>query len=252
MTTDAILAVLLNVLLPAILAILGGVLAVRSLTNAKQIERWSWVFAFIFFGLAGVLLGVVQQIRLTTQQKLADSQVADERLRASNEVRYTQGELDAIKNLLQVFAQNTDPAKQAQLFRSLAGSFKVQAPPPAAAPSTPTVTNSQLADSAKDIARRFRELQDYYSWHENNERQVHANGINGPIPQSYYSANISRLQPIRTEAMALRRVILDRLPPQPKNNDVEGVLDDDSLAGANPLYGVADYFEGLAHQLSLK
>ncbi len=112
--------------------------------------------------------------------------------------------------------------------------------------------NVQLADSAKDIARRFRELQDYFNWHDNNERQAHANGQLGPIPRSFYQGEMIRLQPIRTEAMALRRVILDRVPPQPTDDDCKTVLDYNSLAGVHPLYGCADYFEHLAQSLMLK
>ena len=50
-------------------------------------------------------------------------------------------------------------------------------------PSVPN--NAQLADSAKDIARRFRSLQDELNWHGKNEREAHANGVNGPIPRGF-------------------------------------------------------------------
>jgi hypothetical protein len=52
----------------------------------------------------GLVLGVVQQVRLTTQQHNAEVTAAAKAQQDSNEVKYTQGELDAIQRVLQVFA----------------------------------------------------------------------------------------------------------------------------------------------------
>ncbi len=117
-------------------------------------------------------------------------------------------------------------------------------------PSVPN--NAQLADSAKDIARRFRSLQDELNWHGKNEREAHANGVNGPIPQGFYATQVQRIQPIRTEATALQRQILNRLPAQPENSTVNMVLRDGMISGFNPLYDVANYFDQLAQQLQLR
>jgi hypothetical protein len=108
--------------------------------------------------------------------------------------------------------------------------------------------NSQLAYSANDIARRLRSLQDSINFYFMMKRRE--NG--GAIPIDFYSAQWSRIEPIRTEAVALRGQILKRLPPQAENSTVNMVLVYDNTAGINPLYDVATYFEQLAQQLLLK
>jgi hypothetical protein len=123
-------------------------------------------------------------------------------------------------------------------------------PPKPAEPSGPN--NAQLADSAKDIARRFRSLQEDLNWHDKNERETHSNGANGPIPPGFYNSQIQRIQPIRTEAIALQHQILNRLPQQPDNSAVDTVLGSGMISGINPLYDVANYFDQLAQQLLLK
>jgi hypothetical protein len=249
MTTDALLAIFLNVLLPGITAVLGGILAVRSLGNAKPVERWSWVSVFVGIGLAGIVFGVVQQIRLTTQQKIAESDAAKDRLQASNEVKYTQGELDAIKAVLQVFAQNTDPSKQAQLFRSFAQSFKLPTPQPA--PSAPVVTNAQLKASALDLARRLRELQQILDTQNATEDRTYRNNP-AEIPPSFRDQQLSLFAPLRVEAQQMKTVLLNRLPPQRVDNYANSVLDYNALTGPDPLSQVANYLERLAIQLDVR
>jgi len=251
MTTDGLLAILLNVLLPAITAILGGVLAVRSLGKLKPVEKWLWVSGFVFCGLLGVVIGVVQQIRFSTQQRIAEAEAANSRLQASNEVKYTQGELDAIKGLLQVFAQNTDPAKQALLVRSLAGSIKLPAPQPTPPATTPGPTNAQIKNNALDLARRLREFQQREDAHWVTERQVHKDNQTA-IPQTFFTGQLIRFAPLRLEAQQMRTALLNRLPPQPDNSTVRMALDEDALAGPEPLFEVANYFEILASQLDTK
>jgi len=133
--------------------------------------------------------------------------------------------------------------------QSMGARYKPLQPQPAES-SGPN--NAQLADSAKDIARRFRKLQEDLNWHDKNERETHANGANGPIPPGFYNSQVQRIQPTRTEAIALQRQILNRLPPQPDNSAVDIVLGDGMISGINPLYDVANYFDQLAQQLLLK
>jgi hypothetical protein len=122
-----------------------------------------------------------------------------------------------------------------------------------AAPESTGPNDAQLAESARNIARRLREEQNRLDRQYAAEVEVHRNPINGPFPfATFINLQISEIQPIRKEAIALRRQILNRVPQQPENTDVTVVLDDNSLAGPHPLYGVADYFEGLAQTLELK
>jgi len=121
-------------------------------------------------------------------------------------------------------------------------SFTYSTPPP------DVINNSQLAHSANGIASRLRKLQDSINWYMTMKRRE--NG--GAIPVDFYKAQWSRIEPIRAEALELQKQILKRLPPQPENSMVSGVLVYDNPAGINPLYDVATYFDDLAQQLSLK
>jgi hypothetical protein len=116
-----------------------------------------------------------------------------------------------------------------------------------ASPNGPS--NAQFAASARNIALRFRDLQAKLNWDWANERNEHKDM---KFPVGFYTFESMQLQPLRTEGLVLRQQILSRLPAQPLNYDVEGVLDENSLAGAYPLNHVADYFDGLAAQLDAK
>ncbi len=243
MTTDAWLAFALGVAIPSILAIMGGILAVKSLGKGQRL--WIWTFAFITFGVLGLVLGVVQQIRITTQQHDAEVAAAEKARQDSNQVSYFRGQLEVLTRILQVFAQNSDPKRLAELMKAVPVPRSSQANP---AETLAGPNLAQLADSAKNLARRFRDLQQNFNNRDIGEREQHKSGV---FPRDYYEAQKSDLQPIRLEAIALRLQILSRLPEQPVNRNVTMVLDDDMLSGPNPLDEVATYFDRLAQLLQL-
>ena len=178
MTTDAWLAFALGVAIPSILAILGGVLAVRSLATATKPERWLWIWSFTALGALGLVFRVVQQIRITAQQHEVEVAAALKAKEDSNQVNYFKGMLDVQTRLLGVFAQNTDPKREAELLKAMAGSRSPAIQPTLAAQPPTGPNNAQLADSAKELARGFRELQKDLNWRDANERETHANGAN--------------------------------------------------------------------------
>ena len=122
--------------------------------------------------------------------------------------------------------------------------------PRASEPSGPSDT--QLADSARELARQLRHVQSSIDFHQKNEFEEHANGHNGPVPANFYTFLQQQVEPYRAQGKLLRRQILDRLPAQPENSTVDMVLNEGSIAGANPLNAVADYFDELAQMLILK
>lgn len=133
------------------------------------------------------------------------------------------------------------------------GQVRGQSPTKNLSPSDqePVPNNAQLADSARDLARRFRDLQRLLNWNEASERDAHRNPATGPIPQSFYDHQVALLQPLSTQGVLSRRQILNRLPPQPADPTVDMVLNDVMFSGNNPLYVVADYFDQLAQLLVL-
>ena len=72
-------------------------LPLDALCFLKSIKPWTTSLS-----IQGIVPGMIQQIRLTSQQRVADASAASDKLRASNEVKYTQGELNAINSVLQV------------------------------------------------------------------------------------------------------------------------------------------------------
>jgi hypothetical protein len=100
MTTDALLAIAIGVVIPFALALAGGALAIKALPNSEFNERITWIGIFVFLCLVGVGLSFYQQIRFTKAQTIADQTVQREKLQQEGEVKYTQGELDSINKVL--------------------------------------------------------------------------------------------------------------------------------------------------------
>lgn len=121
MTLDALLAILLNVAIPSLMAVAGGILAIRTYRDAKGPERWAWVSVFVFLFIVAVVLGFVQQVRLTSQQKDSDEKTAAAELRSSGEIKFMQGQLDSINKVLTaVVSRPGDAGLAKDLLKALA------------------------------------------------------------------------------------------------------------------------------------
>ena len=101
MTTDALLAISLNVVIPSLLAVAGGVLAIRAFRDAKSTERWAWLGVFVFLFLVAVVLAFAQQVLFTEEQKRSDDKAAQIEARRSDEAKYTQGQLSFTQGQLE-------------------------------------------------------------------------------------------------------------------------------------------------------
>ncbi len=130
------------------------------------------------------------------------------------------------------------------------------------------ITNRQLHDAALDLARRMRLFQN--ETNDQQERILRRNrdeldkvrsdqeafnklwSEQGTQLASWRTRMVASFGPLRSEAQNMRVQLLGRLPPQQEESVVRMVLDDNALAGANPIYTVADYFERLAKSLPLK
>jgi hypothetical protein len=108
MTTDALLVILLNVAIPSVLAILGGILAARSLPAERiRYERWLWTSGFLGLALLAVVLAVIQQVRLTTYRVETDRKANETEGRLRADSKFTQGQLDTMTKVLTTLASTT-------------------------------------------------------------------------------------------------------------------------------------------------
>jgi hypothetical protein len=101
MTADSLINFFLTVAIPILLAVAGGVLAIRTLpAETNHRERFGWIAVFFFLGIVGLVLGFIQQVRTTAQEKTLATANHERDVRQEGEVRYTQGELDSINKVL--------------------------------------------------------------------------------------------------------------------------------------------------------
>lgn len=121
-TLDALLNILLAVVVPGLMALIGGVLAARALPTEpgkKNPEMWYWIYWFVFLFLISVVLAFIQQVRNSTQQQLAEQRAAQAELKSTGDIKYMQGQLDTTNRVLGIVAANSDPKQIASLLQGL-------------------------------------------------------------------------------------------------------------------------------------
>jgi len=155
MTTDALLTILLNVAIPSVLAILGGILAARSLPAEHiRYERWLWTSGFVSLALLAVVLAVVQQVRLTTDRVEADRKANETEGRLRADSKFTQGQLDTMTKVLTTLAStNTKPQDgnmTAAMLKALAAAGHSLSTPP----TTPSLKD-KLIQLSSDLAKFY-------------------------------------------------------------------------------------------------
>ena len=69
----------------------------KALPNAKLVERSWWIAGFIFLFLIGLVLSIVQQVRITSAQQGADAVAHAKDIQNEGATKFTQGQLDSIK-----------------------------------------------------------------------------------------------------------------------------------------------------------
>lgn len=261
MTTNGILSILLNAAIPSILAILGGILAVRALPAEKfHHERWFWISAFIGLALVAVALTSVQQVILTTQQSEAErrSNEKENSLRLDN--RYTQGQLDTMTKVLTSLASKTESGGITKdVLGALAMAARASSPAPVeplGKPGFRGLTNRELRDRALALVSNVRSIEQQYeketaSWIE----MWSANTGKFDATKAILDADArekARWEPFRVESRMLLEEMLYRLPvdvlpkAQMERETTDMVIEQDMLAGSYPLRDVSDYLERLA------
>jgi hypothetical protein len=122
-TFDALLNILIAVVVPGLMAVLGGILAAKALPTEpgkKNGQMWFYVLVFVFLFLISVGLAFVQQIRSTAQQRAADEKAARAELKSTGDIKFVQGQLDTMNRVLGMVAANSDPKQLAILLRGVA------------------------------------------------------------------------------------------------------------------------------------
>lgn len=263
MTVDSLLAILLAVVIPFALAVAGGILAIKALPPEAQVRRNWWISLFVALTLIGIVLAFAQQVLLTKEQKEADEKGNAREVRMISDTKFTQGQLDSINKVLTaVISKSGDSGLVKEVLKALAGQAAQ-----AGNSGQQSYSNSQLRDAALDLARRLREFQLRFSVAsqdllESYRKKAMAAVQNKDKEESSrlfneHRAAIDALDnsekadfvPLRAESLNMRSQLLNRLPPQPEDRIVKGVLDDEFLGGAEPLYKVSSYFERLARLL---
>lgn len=140
MTFDSILALLLSVVIPMILAAGGGVLAATTLPGDKTKSRWLWISFFLVFAIVAIGFAFVQQIRITTQQRAAETVSREHEEHLEGNQRYTEGQLDSINKVLVSLINSGGESRQDQsVLKGLVSSIAaIPRPTPPQSQSRPT------------------------------------------------------------------------------------------------------------------
>ena len=270
MTTDALLAIAIGVVIPFALALAGGVLAIKALPNSEFNERMTWIGIFVFLCLVGVGLSFYQQIRFTKAQTIADQTVQTERLQQEGEVKYTQGELDSINRVLgQVVAtgnSGTQTIAKALLQGALsATSSRSNGVEP---PAIERMTNEQLRTKVIGFANALRaacannmtqeetasaqnvDFRNMSQAEKNKAWQEQTNRLNALMN----SFNLLLEQQFVGDSTVYRDELLRRLGPQIPLSPLSGphtwwMPDGTAAVGYWQALATADYLESLAKRL---
>jgi hypothetical protein len=164
MTTDALLNIVLSVGVPGLMALLGGVLAARTLPyeagkRNPEIKIWSSGFVFLF--VISVVLAFVQQTRNTTQQQLAAQIAHDKDLIGTGNIRYMQGQLDSINKVLGSLSSQSDPRQIVGILKSMSAPLvptPSAAPQGVEAPAIQRMSNGQLRERVIQFANAMRQF----------------------------------------------------------------------------------------------
>ena len=268
MTTDGIINILLAVAVPGLMALIGGVLAARTLpspSGRRSPEVYLWSSLLILLFLVSVVLAFVQQVRNSSQQKIAEQAATTEKLEASGSAKYTQGELDSINKVLTALVQSK-PSNGDDYKETIRALLQVTKTASSAGPvGLKGLSNSELKSKALGLVADIGTVEQQF---ERDESAVTSSRHYDPTKskteldtlQSVFLANMGRVDaqeqarwiPLQAESRVMIDELLSRLPPDvaPKDQAVLRIVhmavDQGGLAGAYPLRSVAYYINQLA------
>jgi hypothetical protein len=265
MTVDALLNIFLSVCVPGLMALIGGILAARALPSKddkRNPELYLWASGFLLLFVVSLILAFIQQVRITTQQAESVKEVHEKELKSNGDIKYMQGELDSIGNVLKVSGQG-DPATVASILKSIT----VSTTRGVEAPAIERMTNQQLRAKVIEFARALRKECDNYTSQvefstiaqrgqakvlsQEEGKKLWQEDVNRGIAMSN-SLNLRLQQNFVGDANQYKNELLRRLGPQNSLLPSEQTF----WIGGNAVSvgywqarGTADYLEGLAKRL---
>ncbi len=231
-------------------------------------KRSLWSAGFIALFLFELILGVTQQVRLTSQEAEAEKRIQAERLKSEGESRYLVGKLDTIGQFEAAFAHRgaaprvSNDSGDRQTGSIKAGDEKTieqalaravlsasQVSTSAAGTGTQvsaqasgfsTYSNQQLRGATLDFASRLRSL----------EAATRASMGMDSEGKQYQAA-------LQATGIRLLDALCGRLAPQPCSMSIDGhgpgyakaVIENGVVAGTDPLTVASHYLEALAQRL---
>lgn len=265
MNADSLINFFLTVAIPILLAVAGGILAIRALpSDTQHRERFGWIVVFIFLGVVGLVLGFVQQVRTTTQEHALEEKAQERDIRQEGDVKYTQGELDSVNKVLgQIYAagaSGTQTISKALLQGALAATSRNNGVEP---PAIERMTNRQLREKVINFVNYLRQS---CADHNRSMMQMSLHNPTASSPQERQKEaedyanrqmaednafNLLLQQKFTVDATIYRDELLRRLGPGHSSPGVNTFWDpmDQIYANYVRATGTADYLERLAKQL---
>lgn len=227
MTLDALLSILLAVVVPGLMALIGGVLAARALPSEpgkKNPEMWYWVGGFVFLFLISLVLAFVQQVRNTAQQQAANQKATQAELRSTGEIKYMQGQLDSINKVLSTLSSNSNPQQTIGILKSLmlqpSKDVDIICQKLEACPSP------ELRKRALLLANRLDDL--YLQFDKAAREEVDA--VHKPAHEALIRGKRAMMSSryrsdYEPEVLEYRKVIISRLPPGSVDHSQDSLFD---------------------------
>lgn len=263
MTTDGVLSVLLSVAIPFLLAVLGGILAVRSLPAEKfRNERWWWIGGFLGLAIVGIVLAFIQQIVLTDEQRVSDKKASDREAQLRADSRFTQGQLDTMTKVLTSIASKPDSSNIGrEMLTALATVAHQDANENLGKLGLGDISNKELLLRAKSMAASMREIEQEYKREsapiyidphlsEVERQRLWDGSVRGQL--AAHDSMQTKWIALQPEARVIRDELVSRLPKEmtaysgDEKDFVPMSMDKSYVAGPSPLTTTANYLERLA------
>jgi arginine exporter protein ArgO len=269
MSIDGLLSIVLAVLIPFLLAVAGGILAVRALpSETSRIERYWWVAGFVFLLVIGILLSFYQQVRISNNEQIVSKAEKDKEIKAEGEIKYTQGQLDSINKILATIVNSNTLDSRGVTLALLRGALQAgRSGEGVQPPAIQRMTNQQLRAKVLTFVNTLRkECSDYMSQTESIVSSSRFSSMSKEEREKAWQESINRSTSVMNnfnlrlqqqysgDSTIYRDELLRRLGPQsPQIPPLSAItwwkMDGSIFVGYYQALGTADYLERLAKQL---
>jgi len=266
-----ILLTLLNVVSGVILTGIG----IEMVNNPPGDIRWKknlYRLLFAVFGCAIIATTFLQSVRTAKEQERLHSEAQQGQIESTGKLNYMQGTLDTIAKFESQFIASHSQSPDESTKAAVAAAAQIlKAATPSLSPTKSVyeaMNNIQLQNFVLDFAKELRDFEATYrnsrnaisSKEQSNvlaattqvERDRSFNNMMAENMQLRSREDLEFRQHYFGEAIAVRDVLLQRVPNAPKPKESLIALDSGSLTGPEPISDVADYLELLARKIPVK